>query len=334
MRIQPSGIMTYYVEYDRGKRARIGRAGVVTLTQARNKAISILANGPDEKETKVHTWKSFLDEEYGPWVELQKKTGKATLTRLKACFSEFNKRKLPDMNTWVLDKWRNARLKKGINPATINRDTIALRAALYQAVAWDKLASNPLAKWKQLKEPEEGPPPHLRYDEEKRLRKALEGKGRIRILALVALNTGMRRGELFGLPWRNVKIADRVITVTGKTAKSDKTRKIPMNQEVVDLLREWKKETGLDELVFPSEHGGRLDNVKRAWKTAREAANLPELRFHDLRHTFATNLIQKGVDLETVRDLLGHYDITITQRYLHTTPEHKADAVARLGENY
>ena len=85
-----------------------------------------------------------------------------------------------------------------------------------------------------------------------------------------------------------------------------------------------------DGFVFPSKEGGRLDNIQTAWENVIARAGITAFRWNDLRHTFASKLVMAGVDLNTVRELLGHADIKMTLRYAHLGPEHKAEAVARL----
>ena len=90
-------------------------------------------------------------------------------------------------------------------------------------------------------------------------------------------------------------------------------------------------QTGQDSgLVFRGRFGGRLNNVRNSWRTLLQDAGIENFRWHDLWHHFASKLVMAGVDLNTVRELLGHSTITITLRYAHLAPEHKAAAVARI----
>lgn len=121
------------------------------------------------------------------------------------------------------------------------------------------------------------------------------------------------------------------ITVLGQGSKSGDTRHIPLNDEALATLRQWKKQQSEPVgLVFPSRGGNPFNHVKKAWGGVLLAAELTDFRWHDLRHHFASKLVMAGVDLNTVRELLGHSDITMTLRYAHLAPEHKAAAVALL----
>ena len=125
-------------------------------------------------------------------------------------------------------------------------------------------------------------------------------------------------------------IRARVLTVTGRTAKGAKSRKIPLNAEVFDVLTRCKKQGTGKGLVFTRGEGDRTGFVKTAWLRVLEAAKLEDFRCHDLRHTFASKLVQRGVNLAVVRELLGHGEFALTLRYAHLEPKQKADAVARL----
>lgn len=103
-----------------------------------------------------------------------------------------------------------------------------------------------------------------------------------------------------------------------------------MNAEALEVLRKWKTEGIGTGLVFPGKESKPLDNVQTGWENLMEDAGITDFRWHDLRHSFASKLIMAEVDLNTVRELLGHSDIKMTLRYAHLAPEHKAEAVSRL----
>ena len=135
-------------------------------------------------------------------------------------------------------------------------------------------------------------------------------------IVLLALNTGLRRGEIFNLRWTDVDLVGAQLTVRGEGAKSGQTRHVPLNAKPLTVAaRRGRRLTSADGYVFPGRadsDDGRLDDVKKAWLPIVKAAKLTAFRFHDLRHTFASKLVMAGVDLNTVRELLGHSDLKMT----------------------
>lgn len=115
-------------------------------------------------------------------------------------------------------------------------------------------------------------------------------------------------------------------------AKSNLTRHVPLNSEAVTALRTWRgdDEHAAESFVFPGVDGAQIVDIKTAWAKVLKAATITGFRFHDLRHDFASQLVMAGVDLNTVRELLGHQDIKMVLRYAHLGPEHKSAAVAKL----
>lgn len=372
LRVQPSGVMSYYVEYGRGKRIAIGRAGVITPAQARERAKEVLADaykGGDpmvaRRETRAHTFRSFIDEVYGPWARSNLRTAEATMARLKRSFPDLQEVRLGDITPWQIEKWRMARRKSGVKPATVNRDLDDLKSSLGKAVIWDLLESNPITSVRRSKVDGNPAVRFLTEEEEAGLRAALDAResrrrdqraranrwradrryrlqpdlgaqayaDRLKPLVLLSLNTGLRRGELFSLVWPDLDLDQAILTVQGTKAKSGRTRHVPLNAEALAVLEGWRQisaEDAADGLVFPGRNGKQLNNIRRSWAAVLESAGIERFRWHDLRHTFASRLVMRGVNLNTVRELLGHADYQMTLRYVHLAPEHRAAAVARL----
>ncbi len=153
---------------------------------------------------------------------------------------------------------------------------------------------------------------------------------------ITAAFTGLRRGELLALRWRDVDFSGQVIRVRASyaegaltTPKSGKVRSVPMAPDVAEALAklggraEWTKD---DDLVFIGQAGSYLDGraLRRRYDKALERATLRKLRFHDLRHTFGTRMIAKA-DIRRVQEWMGHADIETTMKYLHYAPR-EADA--------
>lgn len=171
-------------------------------------------------------------------------------------------------------------------------------------------------------------------------------------LILLALGTGLRQGELLALKWENVNLKDKYIevkesvkkvyvfdsdgnkkleTIYQKPKSLTSIRKVDLPNKIIDMLSNMDRSTVF---VFEDENGNPYSakTLFGNWKKVLKNNNIPYKKFHSLRHTYATMLLTKGVDLKTVQDLMGHSDITITQIYLHVLPKTKSDAVNRLNE--
>lgn len=155
----------------------------------------------------------------------------------------------------------------------------------------------------------------------------------MRPVVLVALNTGLRRGEILQLEWKDVDLDAKWITISGAIAKNGQTRRIPLNAEAAAILQAWRQfrsRRASAARVFPGSDGEGLQRIDKAWRSLIEIAGIENFRFHDLRHHFASRLVQSGIDLNTVRELLGHADITMVLRYAHMSPDRLAMAVERV----
>lgn len=370
VRVNISGKLLYMCEYARGKRVTIGKANVLTPIQARDMAHAILgdaAKGIDPrkiKKTNTHlTLQEFIDKYYTTWFLQHRKSGKKGIDHINRCFTKpFGDMALIDFTPSFVDQWRTQRLQKGLSTETVNRDLATFKAALSKAVLWGLIETHPLEKLRLLKSDRSGKVRFLSSNEEKCLREAIihresiikakrdssnqwhQERGyelrenlnqytfadHLRPMILLSMNTGLRRGEIFSLKWENINFDHAVLTIEGSYAKSGKTRHIPLNSEALQVLKSWQAQNHSYELVFHNKDGERFDNIKKSWTKILETAKIKNFRWHDLRHHFASRLVMAGVDLNTVRELLGHSDMSMTLRYAHLAPEHKANAVEKL----
>ena len=341
LRVAPTGRKTWSLSYrnEQGRQQRytLGVWPTVKLDTARNLAkrkLGAVAGGDDiaaerreiRQQTDVPTLNEFVAGAYGDYVKAHHKSSYKTLHRLQHVLP-WGKHSLDKITPQLVENWCTRRINAGLAPTTVNLDVAVLKSCLTKAVEWRLIAVHPLAHLKKLKAPDDKRVRYLSPAEEKRLRKALRVKATpdfMSVLVLLALNTGLRRGELLSLDWSVINLKSKLLTVTARTAKSSKVRYVDLNSEAVQVLKDWKKATSAEGPVF------NLKSFKESWYTLRALAELEDFRFHDLRHSFASKLVQHGIDLNTVRQLLGHSDLKMTLRYAHLAPKNTASAVEVL----
>lgn len=215
-------------------------------------------------------------------------------------------------------------------PGTVNLELAALSAVLAAAVRWGRLDRNAAAGVRKLRVPET-PVRALTEDQEARLWAVVRPGQPLHTFLAVALHTGLRLSEVLSLRWDQVDFDQREVHVAAIAAKSRRARAVPMNDFVVGVLLSAKASATAD-LVFPGRQGRTVEK-KTPWRWLRSAcreAGVPPCRVHDLRHTFGTRLAALGTDPKTIMELLGHTSVGMTMRYLHTSRERKAVAVAAL----
>lgn len=149
-------------------------------------------------------------------------------------------------------------------------------------------------------------------------------------LVVTALNTGFRAGELLSLTWEEVDFERQLVSVRAGYAKNGERRSIPMNEMLHATLEEVRIKHSTHGPVFLSRAGTPYRSFRTAFEHAVAKANITDFHFHDLRHTFASRLVMAGVDLPTIKELMGHKDIKMTLRYTHLSNSHKREAVRAL----
>lgn len=225
--------------------------------------------------------------------------------------------------------YKAKRYAAGVKPATINRELATMKNAFNLAIKeWEWCRENPVSRVSMEKENNERDR-WFTYEEEKRLLEA--SPLWLQEIIIFALNTGMRMGEILSLTWEGVDLFRKTATVFH--SKNGERRTIPINQTVFELLKAKSKVRSIKtNLVFHDQAHTSMDahNLRRAFRGAVKKVKIVDFHFHDLRHTFATRLIQSGVDIYKVQRLLGHKSPIMTQRYAHHYPESLRDGVDLL----
>jgi integrase len=230
-----------------------------------------------------------------------------------------------------IQRYAARRLEEGMAAASVNRELTFLRAVFYMALGDGELDVIPFGKGagkvRLLKENNR----RVRYltDKEEALRKKIPVAEWPKVA--VALHTGFRQGNQFELKWDDVNFETG--TIRARASKSGEDYHVPMNDELRAILRNLPSRMR-SEWVFPSATGETALDAKnfidRVFTPALEAAKISDFHWHDLRHTFASRLVMRGVDLTTVQELMGHKTQAMTARYVHLSSAHRLAAVQKL----
>ncbi len=287
----------------------------------------IVHRGPAPK------FEDFVINDYLPWSEKQHEAHPRTHMRYKTSSHPLNeffgKLPLDGITTAQVEKFKQVR-SEDVSPAATNRDIAALRFMLNYAMRKGMIVRNPVHGVRLLPEP----PGAMRVVSQEEQRKYLaKANSLLRDVATMILEAGMRPEEVFTMRKENVHLTLGYILVpSGKTRFARRTIPLTPTAKVV-LKRRVKAAKG--PYLFPHRHDSNkpLTSVKKAHAEALKDAEIsPPFRIYDLRHTFGSRSAMAGVDLPTLKEVMGHSEISTTLRYIHPTPEHKQEALRKLQE--
>jgi integrase len=235
----------------------------------------------------------------------------------------FAGKRLVDITPFMIERYKQTRKAQGRSEVGINRELAFLKNLFTQAITWGKVTENPVKQVRLFRE-DNARTRFLTEEEEACL--LAHCNAHLKPLVITALHTGFRKSELLPLRWANVDFRHRLIKVEAAYTKTHEARSVPMTETLTATLKSLKMSQvdGSTASVF----GYR--NVTKSFARAVERAGIVDFTFHDLRHTFASRLVMAGVDLATVKELMGHKHITMTLRYTHLAPGHKRSAIAAL----
>jgi len=280
----------------------------------------------ETKKEEVHTL-SEIAEDFLRYSKNNKRSYTRDLTLVKNLRSFFSNRNIEEITPNLIERYKKKRLSDdGRKPATVNRELAALKCMFNWAIKNGKMTVNPMKKIKMLKENNT----RLRFLSKEEAQALVNNcPPHLRRVVITALLTGMRRGEILGLKWSDVDMTRGIITL--RNTKSGMIRYIPISSQLAKVLSECVDSSD-GEYVFCSRNRRPYKKMDNFFQKVVERAGLKDFRFHDLRHTAASYMVMAGIDLVTVKEILGHSKLDMTLRYAHLSPLHKQDAMERLGE--
>lgn len=318
----------------------IGKKSLMTKTMAREILMDIerkiLLGQYNMVKNKVATLRSISKDyiDYQKNVS-QKRSWQKDESHINRFVSLWGDRKLSNISAIDIDNYKKIRLKE-VKPSTVNRELAALRHLFNLAEKWEQFhGKNPVSKSGLLKE-DNLQERILTFEEEEAL--ITNSSPHLVPILVTALQTGMRKMEILTLTWKDVDIDKKIIIVRKDISKSKKERRIPISSKLKGILLKQKIKTQNSGSVFLTNEGqpyspNNPSALKRAFGTACKKANINDLRFHDLRHTAATRMIENTGNIVAVSKILGHASIKTTMRYVHPN-QSLIEAVESLNQTF
>jgi len=347
VRASSPGAGTYYLRYKnpQGKTChqKVGSTRVLTVAEARREAKRIKAEitlGADPRaEAKarraVPTYATFFEQHYLPHVKQFKRSWdrdeELYLLRIRAAFAA---RRLDQITRHQVQLFLAGLTEEGLAPATVRLHLVVIRYSLNLARAWGMLEGDNPASRIPLP-PIDNKVEHLLDDAQlKGLVDVLRADANRPVcrVCLFLLSTGCRLNEALSATWTDIDLERRVFTIRATNTKAGRRRSVPLNDSAMDVLGELDTRDDGGRLFVGRR--GALTTIAKQWDRLRKQAGLPHLRLHDLRHQFASFLVNDGRTLYEVQAILGHSSSKVTERYAHlstkTLQEAASSASAKL----
>lgn len=328
IRVFPTGRRTYFVQYRNQfgstRRKKIGAHGNITADQAREEAKKLLGDvakgkdpSKDQQNEKTKPTFNKLAEEYMKYSKAEKKPKSYKEDeRMLNCIllKRFGCKKLEEITTYEIQQIHHE-LRDTLYAA--NRVRSLLNRMFNLAIQWQWTSTNPVIGVKKYKEQKRNR--WLNDQEVQQLFAVLESYHDQNVANVVRLLllTGSRKGEALGATWDQFDLEKGVWTKPDHSTKQKKMEHVPLSLQTIEMLNEMKAYSS-SLYLFPGRVPGHpLKDIKKGWKTICAKAGIPEVRIHDLRHTYASHLVSSGLSLSIVGKLLGHTQAATTQRYAH-----------------
>lgn len=330
VRAAAGSIPTWYVRYKEDKKTRYSRLGdlhALSLTQARkmtqafkaNRALQANTPTVEESPPAELTLDVFVREHVNPYNKMRKRSHWRDLQLYNRIGPRFGGKKLTEINRREVQVFHNELVSvDGLSPATADHHIVYFRRILNLALQWEFLEKNVLTKVPLMKV-DNKVERYLSDDETARLVAVLQGDpayGASNML-LFLLSTGARLSEAMFAKWDQIDEAGGSWRIPASNSKSKKARVVPLNDSARWVIERLETKGRHEYLFVNSRTDKPFVTITRAWYRLRAKAGIENLRVHDLRHSFASFLVNAGRSLFEVQHLLGHGDPRVSQRYAH-----------------
>ncbi|MCP5313165.1 MAG: tyrosine-type recombinase/integrase [Chromatiaceae bacterium] len=331
---------TFYLRYKnangKSSHAKIGRITDIDLATARDKAKELrarIALGADPSVEKkaanaALTFADFFSDHYLPFAKQRKRTWKRDQELFNRHLKpQFGHRKLNQITRAQIQTFHTGLRNQGLAGATCDHQVKLLRRCLNLAVEWGLLQSNPATGFKLFND-DNRIEHYLDDDQLQRLLRVLRTDTNRVVcnVALWLLSTGARLNEALQARWDMVDRDNRVWRIPSATSKSKKPRSVPLNDAALAVLDALDTKDKFDHLFINRKTKKPYTTIHKVWERIRHEARLPDLRIHDLRHSYASFLVNAGRSLYEVQQILGHSQPQVTQRYSHLSTRTLRDA--------
>jgi site-specific recombinase XerD len=350
--VLPSGRITYRIRYWQNSKKclqSIGNARTMPVQEARNLAMMAMQEIKENKYvSKLSAQQigvnlnSFLIEKYLPYVRSYKRSWKSDVSMINTHIApSLGQQVMCKVSAYDITNFIETMKHKNLAPGTINRALVLLRYAYKLAQRWQEPGVN-LNAWlsiKQLKV-DNRIERYLTPEQSVNLLQAVKESLNTQLVFIVAflIYTGARKREVLEAKWSDINFDQSSWKISKN--KSNKVRHVPLSQGALETLsavrdkwtcQDWGVGVDPNDFIFANPSTGKpYSSFFFSWNNARVKAGMPELRVHDLRHSFASFLVNAGRSIYEVQNLLGHADIKTTSRYAHLSQESLRAAVSAV----
>lgn len=295
-----------------------------------------------DNEAKKHTLSDLIDryiQDILPERKLDQKKIKMQLTWWKENIGAYL---LSEVTPSLIAEYRDKLFKEPIktesghrSASTVRKYMCSLSIALTKAInEWEWLDTNPMAKVEK-KKVDKGRVRFLSSKEQTNLLEICKNSPNkyLYLLVVIALATGARHGEVMGLTWNDVNLDAETPMFYFMDTKNGENRAVPITGLALELIKDYSKIRNINSnLVFASQDGKKVMDLRWFWEKALKDSKLENFRFHDLRHTAASNLAMDGASLLEIAEILGHKTMAMVQRYAHLTKKHTASVLTSMND--